>query len=287
MEVPAPCPLGPADAALAPTWRAAWSDRTAALMAAFAEYAYRDAAALPALLAPAGFTLAAALAAGDVVAFLAVCPGELAVLAFRGTADVGDWAIDLNAVPRPMPGRPGIRIHSGFWDAYARVAAEIAAAVGQLPANGFGEVGLYITGHSLGGALAQIAAAALERDTLAACYTFGSPRVASAGFDALVKCPHYRVVDDWDLVPAVPPPSPAWLGGYRHTGDARLLAGPHPAEAQRRDRDLVPRLLADLWSLAVWPLTGRLTSVDDHMIWTYRAKLAAIAAGHASAGAKP
>ena len=68
------------------------------------------------------------------------------------------------------------------------------------------DLGIYITGHSLGGALAQISAAALSKnDNVAACYTFGSPRVATLRFDTEVKCPHYRVIDNWDLVPGVPP----------------------------------------------------------------------------------
>jgi predicted lipase len=55
---------------------------------------------------------------------------------------------------------------------------------------------------------------------LAACYTFGSPRVGTGDFDRQVKCPHYRVINNWDLVPSVPLP---WFRGYRHTGDPRLL----------------------------------------------------------------
>ena len=79
-------------------------------------------------------------------------------------------------------------------------------------------LGFYITGHSLGGALAQIAAAALDRDNLAACYTFGSPRVGTAGFDEQVKCPHYRVINNWDLIPGLPL---AFFRGYRHNGESR------------------------------------------------------------------
>ena len=71
----------------------------------------------------------------------------------------------------------------------------------------------YITGHSLGGALAQIASAALNRDNLAACYTFGSPPVGTAGLDEQVKCPHYRVINNWDLVPGLPL---GFFRGYRH-----------------------------------------------------------------------
>jgi triacylglycerol lipase len=287
----APPPLTPADAVAVPTWRAAYSDRTAALMAKFAQLAYvpflddqpkpapgaakalqpGGVDALKALLADGKFELVAFFNKDDSQAFLAVNPDEFAVLAFRGTANLGDWAINLNALRMPLPGFPGVGVHEGFWGAFAASKDEILAAVDRLPAD----LGLYITGHSLGGALAQIASAVLERDTLAACYTFGSPRVGTRNFDRDVKCPHYRLVNHWDLVPGVPPPSP-W--GYRHTGDPRLLVGAQPLEALRQDRGLWERMVVDLWSLAVWPFTRSIFSVGDHMIWGYRTQLEAIAA---------
>ncbi|HEY1750305.1 MAG TPA: lipase family protein [Caulobacteraceae bacterium] len=272
--------ITPADVALAPTWRAAWSVRTALLMAAMADYAYRSPAELELRLTAGGLHLVGEWDIGGVRAFLAFAPGQLAVLAFRGTAEAADWAINLDAELIPMPGRPRIRVHRGFWDAYARLGPEIARAVDFYAPAG---LGFYVTGHSLGGALAQIATAALERDNLAACYTFGSPRVATVDFDEQVKAPHYRVVDNWDLVPGVPPATPSLfgVGGYRHTGDPRLLRGPAPTEALRRDRDLVPRFVVDLASLLAWPFTHRLSSVGDHMIWRYHAKLAGIVAGRA------
>ena len=81
-------------------------------------------------------------------------------------------------------------------------------------------LGFYITGHSLGGALAQIASAALIRDNLATCYTFGSPRVGTAGFDEQVKCPHYRVINNWDLVPGLPL---TFFRGYRPINDDHMI----------------------------------------------------------------
>jgi hypothetical protein len=270
---PAPAPLGPDDARLAPTWRAAYSDRTALLMAELAELAYQDQGQLPALLQAGGFQLVGAFNAASVAGFVAVAPGQLAVLAWRGTADLADWGYDLDARPIEMPGPLGIEVHEGFWRAFSAAQTAARALVDRIPAD----LGLYITGHSLGGALAQIGAAAFERDTLAACYTFGSPRVATARFDELVKCPHYRVVDQWDLVPAVPPA----LHGFRHTGDPRLLKGDAPIQALRRDRELIPRVLVDLWSLLAWPFRKRLTAVDDHMIWNYRRRLQSIATARA------
>jgi hypothetical protein len=294
-----PPALTPADAVALPTWRAAYSDRTAALMATFSQLAYlpfvddqtppaKGAAKvekeggwtqLEACLTAGRFQLVAAFNKDDSQAFLAVNPDEFAVLAFRGTANFGDWLIDLNVGRIPLPGFPGVGVHRGFWGAFEGSAGDIAAAVN---AHVPSDLGLYITGHSLGGALAQIASAVLERDNLAACYTFGSPRVATLDFDRDVKCPHYRLVNHWDVVPSVPPPSP-W-GGYRHTGDPRLLAGRRPAEALRRDRAIGPRLAVDLWSLLIWPITRRFFAVDDHMIWNYRTQLEAIAIARARSG---
>src|SRR6516162_5958527 len=72
--------------------------------------------------------------------------------------------------------------------------------------------------HSLGGALAQIAGAVLGSDQVAACYTYGSPRVGNFYFDPWVKVPSYRVMNYADIVPQVPLPI-----AYRHSGDPRYM----------------------------------------------------------------
>jgi hypothetical protein len=291
MDPQAPPPLTPQDAKSAPTWRAAYSDRTAVLMAKFSQLAYvpfenlekppegggekpekdggRD--QLAALLAGGGFELKEVFNWNYVQAFLAVNKDEFAVLAFRGTANSEDWGINLDAALTPLPGYPHVRVHSGFWEAFAAQGDRIQAALAlHVPVD----LGLYISGHSLGGALAQIASAVFERDTLAACYTFGSPRVGTMNFDRQVKCPHYRLVNHWDLVPGVPPPL---LRGYQHTGDPRLLVGSRPREALRRDRWPWAWLVAQLWALVTWPIRGRFFSIEDHMIWNYRTYLEGVA----------
>jgi triacylglycerol lipase len=288
---PPPPTLSPDEASLAPTWRAAYSDRTAVLMSKFAQYAYLPFGAatttingvrfrptapdglaqLKQLLGGGGFRLIdAPFSCNDSQGFVAINDQELAVLAFRGTANWGDWQIDMNAGLMPMPGFEQVQVHRGFWNAFESTLEPMMNALAQAPSD----LGLYITGHSFGGALAQIAAAALSsNDNVAACYTFGSPRVATLRFDTDVKCPHYRVIDNWDFVPGVPP---ANYWGYLHTGDPRLLRDDMPREAFRRDRDLIPRFTVDLWSLLIWPFTGQISSANDHMIWNYRKKLDSI-----------
>ena len=258
-----------ADASIAPpTMRAAYSDRTASLMASVCEYTYAAPSRrgeVERALAAGGFRLGAVTARS----LLVIAP-KLTILAFRGTSDFDDWRLDLSARRVPLPGSPGLRVHEGFLSAFESDRAAVTAALRSARRDG---VPVYITGHSLGGALAQLAAATFDGDELAACYTFGSPRVGTLAFDELVKTPHYRVVNAWDIVPGVPAP---FLRGYRHSGDPRLLL-PGEHQALRRDRSPVPRFLADVAASLTAAVTHKLPVVDDHMIWNYRARLEDIA----------
>jgi hypothetical protein len=284
--------LTPIQSDRVPTWRAAYSDRTSALMAAFCELAYlpfdldppppakgapknerrSGREELNARLAAGQFRLAAVFNKDDTQGFLAVRDNEFAVLAFRGTTTLTDWRTNLNVKRVPLPNAPDVKVHCGFLQAFECCDEEIRAAVdGNVPKD----LGLYITGHSLGGALAQIGSAMLERPNLAACYTFGSPRVGTYDFDRQVKCPHYRVINNWDLVPGVPPPM---FRGYLHSGDPRLLTPrAHGQEAYRRGRFFLASWAVDLWALARWAISRKLLVIDDHMIWNYRTQLEDIA----------
>ena len=136
------------------------------------------------------------------------------ILAFAGT-DPGIWQ-NLVSDFTPIP-RAGSDIHDGF-----RVAAEAAQPQIDRAIELCREPGsrLFITGHSLGAALAALAAlrAANARSPPAAVYTFGMPRVGGPQFAAsyadLSKVT-YRLVHGIDLVTRVPPGSP---GGFHHVG---------------------------------------------------------------------
>ncbi|WP_373071162.1 hypothetical protein [Sulfurimonas sp.] len=65
---------------------------------------------------------------------------------------------------------------------------------------------LFIAGHSLGGALATVATKKLTfKFGIAGCYTFGSPRVGDEGWIMGIKTPVYRLVNSADPVTMVPP----------------------------------------------------------------------------------
>ena len=245
-----------------PTKRAAWSDRTALLMAEMSKLAYYEFEldangdvmpqadldqVLARLLAPgdqsatdtsgdaeeadqppmpagavrlkddlarAGFELVGLFSHKDTdtQAFLAISTSgsgssdrppfgdeEVAVLSFRGTKTLKDWFNNVNLVLKEVE---DAEVHSGFQTAFDAVEPAIRKELGPLVDAGRT---LYITGHSLGGALALIAVREIAPESHGACYTFGSPRVGRFGFARDIKTPMYRVVNANDLVPRVPP----------------------------------------------------------------------------------
>ena len=128
----------------------------------------------------------------------------MAVVCFRGTKQISDWMTNLDIRPVPIKDpRTGAIIgnmHKGFHDAYMSVHADISDRL-----EGHEDLPLYITGHSLGGALAVVATWFQSSQRLAACYTFGAPRVGDQGLIDRFKTPIYRIVNGPDPVTLIPP----------------------------------------------------------------------------------
>lgn len=188
-----------------PIARAAYSDRTAWLMAGMSALAYTkfevDKVELIKGLQEAGFELVDTFNSGGTQAFLARrSKDKMAVLAFRGTEsnDPSDIKADLDA--NFYNDQNGVKIDDGFWKAFSLIKDPLAEKVKTV-----NDCALYITGHSLGGALALIATRAFNSDNLAACYTFGSPKVGNSEYGDEIKPPIYRVVNAFDAVPLLPP----------------------------------------------------------------------------------
>jgi triacylglycerol lipase len=140
------------------------------------------------------------------------------VVAFRGTRSLRNFVTDLRARRVAFPaGGPGrAEVHEGFQRALDSVCAALHSSVQQL-AGGPGSPRLWITGHSLGAALAKLFAMRCQL-AIAGVYTFGEPRVGNAAFrdhyNALLKSCTFRVVDGEDFITRIP-----WLlGMYRHSG---------------------------------------------------------------------
>jgi len=157
---------------------------------------------------------------------------EFAVVVFRGT-EIGDAKIidalsDFYSTPVPFLGRTGLgQVHEGFQLAYLpihdRIVDVLQREADDVPA-------LFVCGHSLGGALAVLAVAAMFQGTDAACgqlqsklrgvYTYGQPMVGDGLFAR--KCQQqfgertFRHVFQRDLIPHLPP---SWTTGeFMHFG---------------------------------------------------------------------
>ena len=74
---------------------------------------------------------------------------------------------------------------------------------------------VYITGHSLGGAMATLYSTFCRPMRPPIVYTYGAPRAGNIEYCNKYPIELYRVVNNNDMVPTVPPA----LAGYRHAGE--------------------------------------------------------------------
>lgn len=133
---------------------------------------------------------------------------QCAILAFRGSGSAVDWVADFIAqqtMYRPV--KNGGQTHKGFTDIYMSCRDQVHTLLGMLPAG----KPLFITGHSLGGALATLAALDIALNTSFTSpivYTFGAPRVGDPQFVQLYNYSvptHWRFQNEFDIVPHLPP----------------------------------------------------------------------------------
>ncbi|MFV0422970.1 lipase family protein [Oleidesulfovibrio sp.] len=250
-------------------------------------------------LSNANFELLDTFIEGDTEALLAKMTQQGArpflVLAFRGTSSKKDLMTDMQATLVAAPGEG--KVHKGFLQAFKAVETKLRQALAP-----YSDMPLYITGHSLGGALAIVATKYLGSDSTGATYTFGAPRVADDAFYKSIKTPIYRVVNASDAVPRLPfgagfnftlaamrwipvvgYRASEWLRrfqGYTHEGNLVFMNAPENELDDRgypykglqvskspsyivRSQVVVPRLISTGWKSAL----------ADHQISEYCAKL--------------
>jgi len=144
-----------------------------------------------------------------VMAFMAVGKGQYkgqAFVAIKGTASLYDALTDLNTGVHSS--HTGFSVHQGFYYAFDSIQSELARFVSGLK----GITVVHCIGHSLGGAIATLAADWVKVAGSASAvklYTYGSPRVGLENFAS--KCTSrlnalntYRVYHRTDPVPMVP-----------------------------------------------------------------------------------
>ncbi|CAF1406694.1 unnamed protein product, partial [Didymodactylos carnosus] len=155
------------------------------------------------------------------------------IVAFRGTDGIPsditfrtlesflNWETNLEFTMIDYNGVPNTKVHIGFYHAYDAIKTQVRSSVYALVQT-FPQATVLVTGHSLGGALATLAAIDLKQQYEAAIiqlYTFGSPRVGNAAFVDYMytffpQGSIYRIVHSNDIVPQVP----TFMENYVHVG---------------------------------------------------------------------
>jgi triacylglycerol lipase len=198
-----------------------------------------------------GFTAPTHLLGPSTQGFVTSREGAI-FITFRGTEPLylRDWHSDLDYSRRPLlldapPQRkvPGL-VHGGFASGVEEVMPQLLPALSKLDAGSMARV--FVTGHSLGGALAVIAAAVLhfaQRVPIAGVYTYGQPRAGDSAFsgayDKALGPVTYRYVNDLDIVPHVPPERLPWAPRLRLSRSVHSLVKLRPRDVVRELRAAV------------------------------------------------
>jgi hypothetical protein len=154
------------------------------------------------------------------------------IVAFRGSKNPRDFVQDAKfGMTRliTLSGGEEVHVHLGFKEDFEAIAVAVITNVKTLLAMN-SQAKVWLTGHSLGGALAILCAMEFRRQGIpvSQVITFGQPRVGNAAFAAMydampgLKQLTIRVINQNDLIPR----TPGWLMGYRHCGYEVLLFTP-------------------------------------------------------------
>lgn len=188
--------------------RAIWL--AAACVQTYKQYEHPD----DSFVVPAGYTVDSGFIAHSLnrvwepFGYIIESPEEI-VVAFRGTSSTSDWLSDALASQIEYPyAKSAGKTHRGFTQIYETARDQILTS---LRAKDEGKA-LFVTGHSLGGALAVLCALDIASNTgfrSPILYTYGAPRVGDYAFvSAFSRRPIAinRVSNLYDAVTYLPPP---------------------------------------------------------------------------------
>lgn len=191
------------------------------------------------------------------------------VVAFRGTElDVEDWLTDLDCKKN---NELGVNVHNGFFKAATKALVGVKTSLRSLGLTG--QSPIIFTGHSLGGAIAILAAYmfSLENSYQTAwVYTFGAPRVGGKEFakeyNRILGDMTFRVNNGADIVPRVP----TRFMGYAHVGQEIYIdpwGGIHGGMnlCVKVAMNIFQRIKHRLWHPASWKTAGiKCHSIDKY-----------------------
>ena len=126
------------------------------------------------------------------------------LISFTGTFFFGQWEIDFQSYQIPAVKlnhyEKGINVHAGFYELYISIRGQLLDAMKR-----FAPTKVFISGHSLGGALATICGYDLQSYS-PKIYTFAAPRSGNLKFSESDYLKHntFRVFNTEDVVPDIP-----------------------------------------------------------------------------------
>jgi len=215
-----------------------WNQAAAIRLLQFAYAAYCDASALQAwscnhCAVESGFQVQAVMsdASWNTYGFVGYSTAKNEIIvSYRGTEEtsITNWIEDLKFFKswEPFDGLSGCYVASGFNGAYASLQSQTQAAVQALTAQ-YPTASLTVTGHSLGGAIAEIDSLFFALNIPGVSIktvTYGTPRVGNLDFAQLIDShvPNFsRVNNMLDVIPIVPG---RFLGFSHPDGEIHILS---------------------------------------------------------------
>jgi len=232
------------------------------VFAKFSKYAYLNPDEATAAAKKEGFNKTEFIDIDGAQAYVFYNKSDL-IISCRGTqpSEMNDIMADLEVFKADSV--TGNKIHQGFKEEVDKIYESVFDIVSRRALT----KKIWVTGHSLGGAMATILAQRLEFkggydvDTL---YTYGSPRAGGPKFRAWCDkhLNHQRFVNNNDVVPCVPT-----FFRWRHSGKCNYIKS--TGEVTNLGRWSSERIRDKGWSLLTTIFKGRLDLVADHNIDDY------------------
>ncbi|MCL6512419.1 MAG: lipase family protein [Anaerolineae bacterium] len=170
---------------------------------------------------------------------------RVVLVVFRGTEGVTaikDWITNSKHLMMDAPDDWGdVKLHKGFYNALSQVYQSVRSEVRSRRTN---NQKVFLTGHSLGGALATICAYRFQKVggvPVAGVYVFGAPRVGDIGFanayNNLLKDKTFRWVKNLDFASTLPDyaPPPLPTTRYHHVGSLNFIKANGAIEVDHLD----------------------------------------------------
>jgi len=154
---------------------------------------------------------------------------KVIIVAIRGTQNLYDWYVNLKIAKYAYDKNNNIKFHKGFYKAIHTSFEEINEKLKEWSEEH--KLPIYITGHSLGGAMASIYNGIWSSNYRFSdwnegyshlkphsCYAFGMPRYCNLSGITYLKNP-FHIYNPMDIVAVVPP---RWMGYEDCSNEFRL-----------------------------------------------------------------